>query len=148
MIGNRCRAAFLAQLGLIILGAAGCGSSEGPELELERLIADAEAAAEARDTGHFRGLISHDYLDTRGNTRDDLIGWLRAYFLTHGKVEVVVRVEAMDIRRNEAATVALGVLSLGVGGGRFAGLAGDIERIEVELVRERGEWRIIGASWR
>jgi hypothetical protein len=142
----------LARAAVIALAAvfAGCGSSGDAEEELRSLIADAEAAAEARDTGHFRALISRDYRDARGNGRDELINWLRAYFLTHQRVEIVTRVEDIVLHGDEAANVVLRVASLGVRGSPSAigGLSGELERLELELVREGGEWRIIGASWR
>ncbi|MBN1239507.1 MAG: hypothetical protein JXB36_13470 [Gammaproteobacteria bacterium] len=137
------RAPYLAAL--LALTATSCGQRAGPEQELRELIAEAEDAAEARDTGHFRDLLSRDYLDARGRTRDDLIGGLRAYFLTHQRVEILTRVEEIEIRKDEVARVVLGVVSMSRSGGRFGG---DVERIELELVREDGDWRIIGASWR
>lgn len=124
----------------------------GAEEQLRRLIDEAEAAAESRDTGHFRSLISPDYRDTRGNDRDDVINLLRAYFLTHQSVEVVTRIEDVVLDGSDAAEIALGVALLGSrrrtsGESLFGGLRGDLERLELELVREGGDWRIVGASW-
>lgn len=139
------RAALLAAAAL----TGACGPGGGPEQELRSLIDEAEAAAESRDTGHFRGLISRDYVDARGNSRDDLINWLRGYFLTHQRVEIVTRVEDIDVSRDEVANIGLAIVSMTWRGGeRFGGFGGDVERIDLELVREAGGWRIIGASWR
>lgn len=141
----------LARWALLVGGSCllcSCGG-EDPEQELRRLLADAEAAAEARDTGHFRGLISESYRDARGNDRDRLVNLLRGYFLTHQKVEILTRIEEIAIAADDAASATLGVALVGQRSGaqRLSGFSGELDTLELELVREDGDWHIIGADW-
>jgi len=126
---------------------AGC-ASPSPEQVLRELVADAEAATEARDTGYFRALISERYTDRGGRNRATLIDALRAYFLTHARVEAVTRIDTIEFFGDDAATVALDVgLVTHAGEALLGGWDGNLRRVELELVREGGEWRLIGSSW-
>jgi len=138
---------------LIVVGVAlgvlaGC-SSQDPESALARLIADAEVAAEAGDNGFFRSVISQRYADPRGNDRDRLLGMLRAYFLSHESIEMVSRVESIQINGESAGEIVLfaGILGRREGTALLSGLDGRLYRVELELVREGGVWQIIGAQW-
>jgi hypothetical protein len=144
---------MMARFALLAAAASlsACAGGDAEE-QLRRLIDAAEAAAESRDTGHFRSLISPDYRDARGNDRDAVINLLRAYFLTHQSIEVVTRIEEVVLDGSDAADIALGVALLGFRG-RASGeslldsVRGDLERLELELVLEGGDWRIVGATW-
>jgi hypothetical protein len=132
-----------------VLGAAavGCGSDD-PEAELRDLIAQAEIAAEARDTGFFRDTISASYADRRGQRRDDVINVIRGIFLTNATVEVVNRIEAIELAGTDAAKVKLQAALVGKReGAALLDVDGDLYRIELELVREGGDWRVISADW-
>jgi hypothetical protein len=131
---------------LMMLGAC---AAEDDNAALMRLVADAAAAAEARDTGFFRGLISERYSDARGNDRDRVIGMIRGYFLSHESVEVVTRVNAIALRGTDAAEMAVlaGILGQRAGARLLGGLDGRLYRLDLEFVREGGDWRIIGAQW-
>jgi hypothetical protein len=125
-----------------------CGGPRDAHAELRALIDDAETAAEARQTGFFRNLISEDYVDRRGQRRDDVINLLRGYFLINATVEVVNRIETIELLGDDAATVALQTAVIGRGQGRSVlAVDGELFRIELELVKEGSEWRIIGAEW-
>jgi hypothetical protein len=132
-----------------LLGAAagGCGSSD-PEAELRNFIAAAETAAEARDTGFFRDAISASYADRRGQRRDDVINVIRGIFLTNATVEVITRIEAIELAGTDAAKVKLQAALIGKReGAALFDVDGDLDRIELELVKEGGDWRVISADW-
>jgi hypothetical protein len=132
-----------------LLGAAagGCGSAD-PEAELRGLIAEAEIAAEARDTGFFRDTISASYADRRGQRRDDVINVIRGIFLTNATVEVINRIEAIELAGTDAAKVKLQAALVGKReGASLLDVDGDLYRIELELAREGGDWRVISADW-
>lgn len=124
-----------------------CGPRD-PDGELRALIEAAETAAEARDTGFFRNLISADYADRRGQRRDDVVNTLRAYFLLNQTIEIVSRIEAIELFGDDAASIKLQTAAVGRADGRSVlDIDGDLYRIELELGREGSEWRIIGADW-
>lgn len=140
------RAAIAAFLPVAVL--AGCGTSD-PEAAIRKRLADAEAAAEARDTGFFRDLLAEGYRDDRGNGRDDLINRLRGYFLTHSSIEIVSRVDEVTFTGADAARVVVhaGMLGQRAGEPVLLGTEGELYRIGLDLVDDGGEWRVIGASW-
>jgi len=125
----------------------GCGVVE-PEAELRELIAEAEEAAESRNTGYFRALLSDNYVDRRGQRKADIIDLIRGYFFVHSSVEVLNRVEAISLEGEDAAEVILNTALVGQAQGRsLLGIDGEYYRLELELVREGNDWRIIGADW-
>jgi hypothetical protein len=133
----------------VLLGAAagGCGSDD-PEAELRDFIAAAETAAEARDTGFFRDAISASYADRRGQRRDDVINVIRGIFLTNSTVEVMTRIETIELAGTDAAKVQLQAALVGKReGASLLDVDGELNRMELELVRESGDWRVISADW-
>ena len=138
--------AAAAVLVLLVLGA--CGTVD-PTDAIRARLADAERAAEARDTGFFRDLLAEGYRDDRGNDRAAAIQLVRGFFLANQKVEIVSHVEQVTLEGSDAARV---VVQAGLGGQRsgaslLGGLHGDLYRFRLELVNEDGDWRIIGAQW-
>jgi hypothetical protein len=132
---------------LLGAAAAGCGPND-PQAELRDLIAAAETAAEARDTGFFRDTISASYADRRGQRRDDVVNVIRGMFLTNATIEVITRIETIELAGTDAAKVKLQAALVGKReGATFFDVDGDLDRIELELVRESGDWRVISADW-
>jgi len=138
-------------LAVLLLGiVAGCGGSSGSdaEAELRALVAEAEAAAEDRDTGFFRELISTNYADAAGRSRDDLIDRVRGYFFLNTSIEVLTRIERVELSGSDAAEL---VVQAAIVGGRRGGALPDIDadyrRLEVELVRDGSRWQVIAAAW-
>lgn len=130
------------------VAVVGCGT-EDPDAALRALIERAEVAAEERDTGFFRNVLSQRYTDRRGNDRDRVIATLRGYFLTHQSIEMVTRIESVSLSGTDAAEVVLhaGVLGRREGASLVGGLDGELYRIELELVNQDGDWQVIGAHW-
>lgn len=132
----------------VCIAQLSCAPADPPG-ELRALIEAAEAAAEERDTGFFRDVLAESYVDRRGQRRDDVVGLIRGYFLVNANVEILNRIESIDVLGEDAAEVALLTGFLGRGQSASAiDLDADAYRIEIELVREHGEWRVIGADWR
>jgi hypothetical protein len=142
------RPAILVLLAAGIVAACGPGDAD-PDAAVRELLAAAEVAAEARDTGFFRDVIAASYRDSRGNDREQVINLIRGYFLTHMNVEVVSRVEQIQLAGGDAAEA---VLHVGLAGRRtgqslLGGIGADLYRLELELVRADRDWQIIGATW-
>lgn len=135
---------------LAVIAVLTCGcSAEDPATVIEQLIEETETAAESRDTGHFRRLIADSYVDARGYDRERLIDLIRGYFFTHQSIDVLSRIESVELRGDDAAEVVLlaGILGRRPGAGMLAGFDGRLYRLELELVESDGDWQVIGASW-
>lgn len=130
--------------------AAACARSAGPEEAVREWLDDAQAAAEARDHGRLMGMISANYADSRGNDRDDIDRLLRLLFLRNESILLVSQVDELTMVGNagdaSAATVLLTVGMAGSDSG-ILGLNADAYRFELELERQREDWRLIGARW-
>jgi hypothetical protein len=140
------RSRLAATLGLIAVTA--CGTAD-PTAAIRARLADAERAAEARDTGFFRDLLGAGYRDNHGNDRAAAIQLVRGFFLANQKVEIVSRVDEVTLEGADAAraVVQAGLVGQSSGNATLSGLHGDLYRFELELVNEKGDWRIIGARW-
>ena len=128
----------------------GCSVPDNEAL-IRELIADAEAAAEARDTGFFRRVISEDYVDGAGRRREQVIERIRGYFFINQRIEVLSRIERVELLGAAEDAAEVTVLVAVIGGPRSAAitsLEADLERLELALVREGADWRIIAAGWR
>lgn len=133
---------------LILIGLLQACAGPDPGEELSALVAAAEKAAEERDTGYFRRVVSDDYVDADGRRKQDLIDYLRIYFLANTDIEVLNRVDQVQVFGDDAAELTLQSALIGRGRGRSAlGFDGNLYRIDLELVREGRDWRIIGADW-
>ncbi|MFQ5608959.1 MAG: hypothetical protein ACE5F8_01660, partial [Woeseiaceae bacterium] len=84
MIGPVTRFVFVTVCAVL----AGCGSDEAtdPEARIRAWVDDMQAHVEARERGDVVDGISEDYVDGRGNGRDDLENTLRVYFLRHNSI--------------------------------------------------------------
>lgn len=135
-------------LAVIALLAFGC-TAQDPATVIEQLIEETEVAAESRDTGHFRRLIAESYVDARGNDREQLINLIRGYFLANQSIDVLRRIESVELRGDDAAEVVVlaGVLARRPGAGLLGGFDGRVYRLELELVENGGDWQVIGATW-
>jgi len=124
----------------------GCAARDA-DAEVRALVAAAERAAEARDTGFFRDVVAESYADTRGNGRDEIIDLVRGFFFLNTSLEVINRIDEIVLAGDEAATVTLQTAVLGRSAGRgVLGVDADLYAIELELVRQGSAWRIIGAD--
>jgi hypothetical protein len=128
--------------------ASGCGPGD-PAAEIRERLVAAEQAAEARDGGFFRDLLAASYRDARGNDRDQMLALIRGFFLTHSQIEVVSTVDEIVLEGADAARAVLHAATIGrrAGESLIGGVEGELYRLEVELVKDGGDWRVIGASW-
>lgn len=132
---------------LVVLLSCSCGGSvSDPETELRAWIADAEAAAEAKDRGALLDKISDRYVDARGNDRDDIGNRFRVYMLRQQSITILTKIDAIELSGESAADVELTVGMAGTNNRAF-GLNADAYRFELELEKDGGDWMLIGARW-
>jgi hypothetical protein len=131
---------------LLLAGLFGCGGPTGPEEQVRAVIEEAEQAAEARSIGRLAKLVSDDYDDGRFQ-RDELLTWVRAWLIAHQSVNLVVRVDELELMGLELARVRATVGLLGREAGESFELAMDIREFDVTLALEGSQWRVIRADW-
>lgn len=134
-------------IGLVgaLLGACG-GPAEGPEESLRTWVRQGEEFAEARNRGALIDMISPDYTDARGNSRDDIGNLFRLYFLRQQKVALITRIEELEIYGGSAAKLVLSVGMAGKNEGTF-GFSADAFEFEMEFELDGDEWLLTSARW-
>jgi hypothetical protein len=120
---------------------AACGSKTSDEEEIRALIARVEAAAEARDTGEVLEYVAPDYADDQGLDRIQLQNFLRGYFLSHPKIELLVNIESLEFPAAGLAQARIGIAAVALDR-----VSGDSVTLEVELRNSGGEWRVVRAD--
>lgn len=121
------------------LALAACGARSSDEEQVRELLASAEESAEARDSSDVLDLVADDYSDAQGLDKAALGNFLRAYFLSHPKLELVVNVERVDFPADGLAQAIVSVATLELANP-------DMQRLAVELRRRDGEWRVVRAD--
>lgn len=114
------------------------------EQRVRAVISAAEQAAEARDTSDAMALVADDYSDAQGFDKEQLRNFLRAYFLTHPRIELFVRVGTIEFPALDLAHVRVEMTLVGTRGveERSESIAGEHEALRVELQLRDSEWRV------
>jgi hypothetical protein len=126
---------------------AACGSSGTPEDEIRALVDSTESAAEERDASELRGLVADDYADASGRDASDVRNLLHAWLVAHPSVNLLTRIDSIELDGTELARVrvTVGMLGREANGASDWDLAADIERLDIRLARDGADWRVIGA---
>jgi hypothetical protein len=118
-----------------------CAPQSSDEEKVRALIASVEKAAEARDSGDVLALVSPDYSDKQGLDKSQLQNFLRGYFLSHPKIELLVNIESLEFPVDGLARARVGFASVALDQ-----LAGDTATLDVELRRVDGDWQVTRAD--
>lgn len=110
----------------------------------------AESAAEERDGSALRALVADDYRDPDGRDAGDIRAFLQGWLIAHPSVNLLTRIDSIELEGKDQARVAVTVGMLGRTAGDDAdwNLAGEVYRLDLRLAREDGEWRVIRAGTR
>ena len=122
-----------------LLGA--CGTKSSDEDKVRALVASVEKAAEARDSGDVLARVSPDYSDKQGLDKTQLQNFLRGYFLSHPKIELLVNIESLEVPVDGLARARIGLASVALDQ-----LGGDTATLDVELRRADGDWLVTRAD--
>ena len=134
-------------LGMTMFLLTACGEPvSDPEAELRDWVARGEVAAEEKDRGELLDMISENYVDSRGNERDDIGNILRAYFFRQQSIALLIGIDEITFYDDTAAQLSLSVGMAGTNGGAL-GFNADAYRFELELQKPDDEWMLIGARW-
>jgi hypothetical protein len=111
-------------------------------------VEEAESLAEARDAGGLRDLVANDYQDTRGRDASEVRNLLHAWLVAHPSVNLLTRIDSIELEGTELARVrvTVGMLGREAKGESDWDLAADLERLDIRLARAGGNWRVIGAG--
>jgi hypothetical protein len=136
---------FVVAIALI----ASCSKEESAEQQVRAVIAHAEERAEQRDVSDLAALVSADYSDERGFDKKQLTNYLRGWFVLHPSVNLLVRIDNLEFPAENLARAEVTVGMLGTrGSAENWEMAAELETLEVELLDEGGEWRVIRADRR
>jgi len=124
---------------MLLCAVAACGEADR-DAELRAFVEAAVAAAQARDTGHFRGIVASSYIDDRGLDRERTIDLIRAFFFVNPTIEADADIERIVWDGTDSARVMI-ELDVEGRGNRHEGT------VEFELLRIGGDWQVIGARW-
>jgi hypothetical protein len=118
-----------------------CGTKSSDEEKVRVLVASVETAAEARDTSDVLAFVAPDYTDKQGLDKSQLQNFLRGYFLSHPKIELLVNIESLEFPVDGLARARIGVASVSLDQ-----IGGDSVTLDVELRRTDGNWRVSRAD--
>lgn len=141
------RAALLLVLGLVV----GCGGEPEPlEAQVRTLVAEAEAAAEARDVDALMDLVADDYRGPSGEPKNAVAPLARFALGRHQTVHLLTRISEIDVRDSTQAQATVFVAMGGrpIQAEELESLRGSLWRFDV-LVRRAGSGvRVTQAQWR
>lgn len=135
--------------GLLILSA--CGKDDSPEEQIRLYVKTGEEAAESRDLGDMKKLISENYQDEQGRTRREIIAIAARYFFASKNIHIFTRIGELNFPEEERAEFQLFVAMAGQNISDLDALLNmqaDLYRFDMVLQVEDKEWKLISAVWR
>jgi len=147
------RPALLLVLVILLAAPLACSRKpESPETRLRALVSQAEVAAEAKDLGALKPLISPSYGDRLGQNRQAIMRLLAYYFLHNESIHLLTRVHEISFPEPKRAELTVLVAMAGRPIPRVEDLAGmraDLYRFDLVAADEgTGDWKVVRAAWR
>jgi hypothetical protein len=143
-------AALLVTIAAIALPA--CSSDpESAETRIRALLAEMEAAAEAKELRPLKAVVSEQYADALGNDRRAIVQLLMFHFLRNQSIHLLTRVAAVDIPEPGRASVTVYVAMAGrpiPDTAALAQLRANLYRFDFSLEELGESWQVAGAAWR
>ena len=135
---------------LSLLGS--CSPAEdSPETQVRMLLKRGESAAEKKETGALRKMISEKYSDSQGQDKRAIEAILRYYFLRNESIHLLMRIQSIAFPQPAQAQAVVLVAMAGQpisGTQELERLRADLHRFEITLINENKEWKVIRAEWR
>lgn len=126
-------------------------AEESPEAQVRALLKRGEAAAEKKQAGELRKMISEKYSDSQGQDKRAIEAILRYYFLRNESIHLLMRIQSIAIPQpaQAQAIVLVAMAGQAISSPReFERLSADLHRFEITLASENKEWKVIRAEWR
>jgi hypothetical protein len=126
------------------------GCSRGPRDPVEALLAELEAAAEARDADRFGERLTAGFEGAHATGRTETLAQLRRYFAAYESV--AIEVYGVEVERREGAARVRCVVEFSGQARKAFGLEGllppsAVYRFELDVADDGGTWRVRGATW-
>ena len=118
---------------------AACGAKSSDEHQVRALIDEVETAAAARDTSDVLEHVAETYADSGGLDKTQLRDFLRGYFLTHPKLELVVNIESLEFPVDGLAQAVISVTTVEL-------TDPNRQQLKVEFRRSEGAWQVARAD--
>lgn len=127
-----------------------CGGGPAPEEQIRERIGEGVEAAENRDLGALRRFIADDYADPQGRDKRAIEGMLALYLRQSESLHLfpVIRSVTLASESRAEATVLLGMAGRPIHNeAELRSLQADLYQIDLVLVRESKEWKVVEAFW-
>lgn len=146
-------AILLSLLSLSFVAILSCSSkSDSPEDMVSELLKRAETAAEERDLGAFKEIISANYTDKARHDKKAIVGLLMYYFLRNKSIHLFTRITTVEFPHPEKAEVIMFVAMAGrpiTNAEELLLIRADLYRFDIAFADEgNNDWKVIGAGWR
>jgi hypothetical protein len=144
--GRACRCPLLVLAALVASSAC----RRTPTDPVAAVLADLEAAAEARDAGAVADRLSADLRIAAGGGRTDAVADLKRYFAAYESV--AIEVYGVESERSSGSASVRCVVEFSGRARQLLGLQGllppsAVYRFDLELAEEAGTWRVRRAAW-
>jgi hypothetical protein len=135
---------------LALVLALGIGCSRAPADPVEALLAELEAAAEARDAERFGERLAPAFRGGPGLARTEAVAQLKRTFAAYESVAIAVY--GKETERDGAAAHVRCVVEFSGQARKAFGLEGllppsAVYRFDLDVAEEAGVWRVRGATW-
>jgi len=143
----------IGSLGLVVVMLlTGCRDARtSPEEQVRTLINSATAAAEQKQIGTLRDLISERYADDQGQNKRAIEALLRLHFLRNENLHLYAHIQSVTLPQPDRAQATVLVAMAGVpmvSAQDLIAVRADLYRFEIEFAREDKTWRVQRAAWR
>ncbi len=144
---------LIGLLGLVVVMLLpGCrGERTSPEAEVRALIDSAVRAAEQKNIGTLKDVISDRYTDDRGQDKRALEHLLRLHFLRNETVHLYAHIQSVTLPQPGRAQAVVLVAMAGVpiaSAQELSAVRADLHRFEIDFAHESKIWRVRRAAWR
>jgi len=144
---------LIGLLGLVVaMLLPGCRDERAsPEAEVRALIDSAVTAAEQKNIGTLKDIVSEKYSDEQGQDKRAVEGLLRLHFLRNQTVHLYAHIQSVTLPQPDRAqaTVLVAMAGLPIASAQaLPALRADLHRFEIDLAREGKTWRVQRAAWR
>ncbi len=145
------RSAWIVILAVFFSVSACSSGKDSPEAQVRTLITQAESAAEKKDSGALRRLVSEKYSDSQARDKKIVESIFRFYFLRNEAIHLFTRVQQISFPQQDVAQAVVMVAMAGQpisAAENLERVRADLHRFEITWARENGEWKVVRAEWR